>query len=151
MIEAKDKEQAVLFLYKLYNLHPVNEEVFYENSNVETKHTMKSKKGLKAVKEAKLIAKAELEAKSELDSVSQDAKPHPKKKSVKHKKITVEDIRDNDTEQVSTVKKRNKAKPHIESKIEADTTEALQVSLNEPEAGTGLRRSKRKSSTKTLN
>ncbi|CAO3695958.1 unnamed protein product [Umbelopsis ramanniana] len=45
MIEAKDKEQAVFFLYKLYNLFPVNEDVYYVNTEEETKHTKRSKKG----------------------------------------------------------------------------------------------------------
>lgn len=35
-------EQAVLYLYKLYGLHPVNEEVFYESKEQETKHTKRS-------------------------------------------------------------------------------------------------------------
>ncbi|KAI8581185.1 hypothetical protein K450DRAFT_233504 [Umbelopsis ramanniana AG] len=50
MIEAKDKEQAVFFLYKLYDLFPVNQDVYYENKQGETKHTKRSKKGQAQVK-----------------------------------------------------------------------------------------------------
>lgn len=43
-------EQAVFHLYKLYNLFPVNEDVYYVNKEEETKHTKRSKKGQVKVK-----------------------------------------------------------------------------------------------------
>jgi hypothetical protein len=136
MIEAKDKEQAVLYLYKLYNLYPVNENVFYENTKVETKYTMKSKKGLKAAK---------LEAEIELDDASQYEKARPKQKRVKHQKVTVADITENDAQQVKSIKKRSQVKHEVKDELEVDTTEALQIASNESEASKGPRRSKRTS------
>lgn len=48
MIEAKDKEQAVLYLHRMYNLHPVNDSSLRPPDENQTKETKgrKSKKRL---------------------------------------------------------------------------------------------------------
>lgn len=55
MIEAKDKEQAVFHLYKLFDLFPVDDEVWIPASDHETTET----KGRKSVKSAAKKRKAE--------------------------------------------------------------------------------------------
>ncbi|KAL0956843.1 hypothetical protein HGRIS_002955 [Hohenbuehelia grisea] len=57
MIEAKDKEQAVLHLYRIYNLHPV----IYANLRPPAEHQTKETKGRKSNKRAKAKAQKELD------------------------------------------------------------------------------------------
>ncbi|KAG0749729.1 hypothetical protein G6F57_004315 [Rhizopus arrhizus] len=54
MIEAKDKEQAVLELYKLYDLQPVNEESYIPSKGIETTQTKGRKSNKKAAADKKL-------------------------------------------------------------------------------------------------
>ncbi|KAF5386106.1 hypothetical protein D9615_002255 [Tricholomella constricta] len=62
MIEAKDKEQAVLHLYRMYNLHPVN----YASLRPPDENQTKETKGRKSSKRARMKAeKLRLEADEE--------------------------------------------------------------------------------------
>ncbi|KAG6869110.1 hypothetical protein C0993_001675 [Termitomyces sp. T159_Od127] len=58
MIEAKDKEQAVLHLYRIYRLYPVNHSSLRPPAENQTKETKgrKSSRKLRAVKAEKLKA-----------------------------------------------------------------------------------------------
>ncbi|KAI9273574.1 hypothetical protein BY458DRAFT_435135 [Sporodiniella umbellata] len=69
MIEAKDKEQAVFELYKLYDLQPVNEESYIPVTGIETTQTKGRKSNKRATKKAQATKKEEdIEDEEELDA-----------------------------------------------------------------------------------
>ncbi|KAL1936323.1 hypothetical protein VTP01DRAFT_457 [Rhizomucor pusillus] len=64
MIEAKDKEQAVFQLYKLYDLHPVDDEVWVEAGPFKPKERKTRKR---KVKKAETVADEEEEIEAPID------------------------------------------------------------------------------------
>lgn len=76
MIEAKDKEQAVFELYKLYDLSPVNEESYVPVTGTETTQTKGRKSNKRAnAKKAKQAKKEEEEETEEEDIEDKELKP----------------------------------------------------------------------------
>ena len=67
MLECKDKEQAVFYIYRLYNLSEVDPKVLRPPAEVETLHT----KGRKSNKKAK-AAKAASEAEALAEGLGED-------------------------------------------------------------------------------
>ncbi|KAL9554299.1 hypothetical protein MBANPS3_002877 [Mucor bainieri] len=77
MIEAKDKEQAVFHLYRLFDLGTVDDDVWIPQTGIETKQTSgrKSNKAARKKKAAEDALKEELKEENGDDDYSEDVKP----------------------------------------------------------------------------
>ncbi|CAO3688925.1 unnamed protein product [Umbelopsis vinacea] len=122
MIEAKDKEQAVFYLYKLYNLYPVDDKVFYEDKDNETKHTKRSKK-----------SKSELKTKLEVEAVVEEDGDVTKKHVVKDEIVTVVEAAGVGLKELRTTKRSRKLRNSDNSEIVAEDV-LLPVDGNSEEA-----------------
>ncbi|GAN10117.1 UV-endonuclease UvdE [Mucor ambiguus] len=89
MIEAKDKEQAVFHLYKLFDLETVDDDVWIPQTGIETKQTngRKSNKAIRK-KAAEDALKEELKDENGDDDYSEDVKPKRVRKATTNKKAT---------------------------------------------------------------
>ncbi|CAO3620182.1 unnamed protein product [Mucor fragilis] len=90
MIEAKDKEQAVFHLYRLFDLETVDDDVWIPQTGIESKQTggRKSNKAARKKKAAEDALKEELRDKNGDDDYSQDVKPKRTRKATATKKTT---------------------------------------------------------------
>ncbi|KAK4519574.1 uncharacterized protein ATC70_009810 [Mucor velutinosus] len=90
MIEAKDKEQAVFHLYRLFELETVDDDVWIPQTGVETKQTggRKSTKAARKKKAAEDALKDELKDENGDDDYSEDVKPKRTRKAITTKKAT---------------------------------------------------------------
>eukprot|EP01117_Protostelium_nocturnum_P016979 TRINITY_DN6818_c3_g1_i1.p1 TRINITY_DN6818_c3_g1~~TRINITY_DN6818_c3_g1_i1.p1 ORF type:complete len:537 (-),score=211.95 TRINITY_DN6818_c3_g1_i1:35-1486(-) len=104
MIEAKDKEMAVLELYQIYGLYPVDESIMYPDTNIQVK-----KRGKKAKEEGEEVEVEEME-------VKMGSKPTSKK--VIRKKVIVKEGEEHDVygEDIAVVEKVKKEKKKRVSK-----------------------------------
>ncbi|KAI8374451.1 UV-endonuclease UvdE-domain-containing protein [Radiomyces spectabilis] len=87
MIEAKDKEQAVLELYKLYGLGPVDEEAYIPQKGVESKNT----KGRKSSKKKKPTEEVIEEAVNEVVEVIETRAQRRKRVCVEETTVSIKE------------------------------------------------------------
>ncbi|KAI8328538.1 UV-endonuclease UvdE-domain-containing protein [Choanephora cucurbitarum] len=99
MIEAKDKEQAVFELYKLYNLETVNDDVWVPKKGTETLET-KGRKSQKAAKKRKAKEEEE-ETKSEEVKVEMQEEQlitQPNKRTSRRSAVAAADLKRKEAE-----------------------------------------------------
>ncbi|KAL7324985.1 hypothetical protein PS15p_210093 [Mucor circinelloides] len=151
MIEAKDKEQAVFHLYRLFDLETVDDDAWIPQTGTETKQTngRKSNKGARKKKAAEDALKEELKEENGDDDYSEDVKPKRARKastkkasvSAKKRKVDVdsdqEEVKlEEEEEEVTQVRKTTKrataAALAKRKKIE-EQVEAIELAMEEKE------------------
>jgi hypothetical protein len=105
-------EQAVFFLYKLYNIFPVNQDVYYENKEEETKYTKRSKKGQAKVKAEAIV---EATAVEEENIIKVDMKKKKKKMAT-----TIVNTNEDSEPDHKHAKRVKRAKVNVNTKTEDD-------------------------------
>jgi hypothetical protein len=139
MIEAKDKEQAVLELYKLYDLQPVNEESYIPSKGIETTQTKGRKSNKKAAADKKLkeedddLSEEEQEAaqdETEIEQskiIAESSATRRSRRSIKTELI-MNDVEDKSMTKKTPKKKRKRLAPAgVEPAV---TEEASDIAIN---------------------
>ncbi|KAG1077878.1 hypothetical protein G6F42_024556 [Rhizopus arrhizus] len=149
MIEAKDKEQAVFHLYRLFDLETVDDDAWIPQTGTETKQTngRKSNKGARKKKAAEDALKEELKEENGDDDYSEDVKPKRARKvsakkasvSAKKRKADVDSdqeevkLEEEEVTQVRKTTKRATAAALAKRKKIEEQVEAIELALEEKE------------------
>ncbi|CEP12705.1 hypothetical protein [Parasitella parasitica] len=138
MIEAKDKEQAVFHLYKLFDLYPVDDKVWIPQTGIESTQTS----GRKSTKSAQKKKAQEVALKNELENEDEEYSENvkvvkrsrkPAKKATK-RKMDLDDQMQEEVTQVRKTTKRTtaaasaktkKTQKHVEEEISTSAEECV--------------------------
>lgn len=133
MIEAKDKEQAVFHLYRLFDLETVDDSAWIPQTGIETKQTSgrKSNKAARKKKAAEDALKEELKDENGDEDYSEDVKPKRTRKAATSKKASS-----------SVAAKKRKA--------DVDSDDAEEIKVEEEEEVTQVRQTTKRATAAAL-